>query len=233
MKKIFTLIACAMAAMTSQAQITVTEEDGTVVNNGGTVTFHAVEEELGPGISIVTCDPQGPIIKNTSGATKTLKVKLTRTKESKLTWCGLTTSCQPVNSITETRSVTLKDGESRGLALHANFDSGVYATYSATAECTLGSDTFTFTTKFVYDDQTGIHGTTQSGTIALQGKALRYNLGNHSGMLSVFSTDGRRVESERISGQGVLSLGRLNSGVYLYEMTDNSGRKTTGKVFVK
>ena len=233
MKKIFTLIACAFVALTSQAQITVTEEDGTVVNNGGTVTFHAVEEELGPGFSIVTCDPQGPIIKNTSGATKTLKVKLTRTKESKLTWCGLAMSCLPMNSITETRSVTLDDGKSLGLALHANFDSGVYATYSATAECTLGSDTFTFTTKFVYDDQTGIHGTTQSGTIALQGKALRYSMGSEAAVINVFSADGRRVESERVSGEGTLSLSKLQSGVYVYEVLGQAGRKTSGKVFVR
>ena len=235
MKKIVTLIFSALFAFGAQAQIVVTDQNGNVVPEGGTVTFYAEETDWGGGFVTVDCDPLPPYIKNAGTASGTLKVKVTRTANSQLTWCGITNSCLPMSSTTETRSCTLAPGTREGLQLHASFTSGTYATYSAVVECTLGSSKQTFNVQFIYSEDAGIHSAqADNNLVKLNGRDLHYNLtGNAASTLNVYATDGRRVAAERIQGSGSFSLDRLPRGIYVYEVVSNGHRAARGKVLVK
>lgn len=235
MKKIFTLIFSALFAFGAQAQIVVTDQNGNVVPEGGTVTFYAEETDLGGGFVIVDCIPVAPYIKNIGTSSGTLKVKVTRAADSKLEWCGITHNCSLMSETKEIRSCTLTAGERVDLSLHARFTSNEYATYSAVVECTLGSSKQTFNVQFIYSEDAGIHSAqADNNLVKLNGRDLHYNLtGNAASTLNVYATDGRRVAAERIQGSGSFSLDRLPRGIYVYEVVSNGHRAARGKVLVK
>ena len=130
MKKIFTLsLLCLLSVAAAKAQLKIT--NGTQeISNGDIVTFNATEIAE---IHRVECSPNDPTITNVSGERGTLKVVVKKNSLfDSFDWCGITTQCEPMKSGTETRTAELADGDFRGLALHANFELGTYATYSAT-----------------------------------------------------------------------------------------------------
>ena len=64
MKKIFTLLSAILMALTSYAQLEITDEAGNVVADGATVEFNAEVLDLGGGFVIIDCAPAAPYITN-------------------------------------------------------------------------------------------------------------------------------------------------------------------------
>ena len=232
MKRIFTLLSTILVALTSYAQLEITDEAGKVIENGGTIEFKAEETDLGGGFVILDCAPTAPYLTNKGASSANLTVTVTRTEVDKLTWCGITTTCLPMTTLQEVRSASLGAGQKTPLQLHADFESGQYATYTAEVTARLGSDTKKFTIKFVYADRSGIQSTQANQTIRYNGQALQYHA-TRPAILNVYSTAGRLVKSERINGDGNLNLNDLNQGVFMYEVVSAGVRTASGKVLVK
>ena len=232
MKRIFTLLSTILVALTSYAQLEITDEAGKVIENGGTIEFKAEETDLGGGFVILDCAPTAPYLTNKGASSANLTVTVTRTEVDKLTWCGITTTCLPMTTLQEVRSASLGAGQKTPLQLHADFESGQYATYTAEVTARLGSDTKKITIKFVYADRSGIQSTQANQTIRYNGQALQYHA-TRPAILNVYSTAGRLVKSERINGDGNLNLNDLNQGVFMYEVVSDGVRMASGKVLVK
>ena len=232
MKRIFTLLSTILVALTSYAQLEITDDKGNVIENGGTVEFIAEVLDLGGGFVILDCAPAAPFLTNKGASSANLTVTVKRTETDKLTWCGITTTCLPMTTLQEVRSASLGAGQKTPLQLHADFESGQYATYTAEVTARLGSDTKKITIKFVYADPSGIQSTQANQTIRYNGQALQYRA-TRPAILNVYSTAGRLVKSERINGDGNLNLNDLNQGVFMYEVVSGGVRTASGKVLVK
>ena len=232
MKRIFTLLSTILVVLTSYAQLEITDDKGNVIENGGTWEFKVEEMELGPGVVILDGAPAAPFLTNKGASSANLTVTVTRTEADKLTWCGITTSCLPMTTLQEVRSASLGADQKTPLQLHADFESGQYATYTAEVTARLGSDTKNFTIKFVYADPNGIQSAQANQTIRYNGQALQYHA-TRPAILNVYSTAGRLVKSERINGDGSLNLNDLNQGVFMYEVVSGNVRTASGKVLVK
>ena len=232
MKRIFTLLSTILVALTSYAQLEITDDKGNVIENGGTVEFKAEVIDLGNGSVFLDCSPADPYLTNKGASSANLTVTVKRSESDKLSWCGITTSCQPMTNLQEVRSTSLGAGQKTPLQLHADFESGQYATYTANVTARLGSDTKQFTIKFVYAEPDGIQSTQANQTIRYNGQALQYHA-TRPAILNVYSTAGRLVKSERINGDGNLNLNDLNQGVFMYEVVSGGVRTASGKVLVK
>ena len=232
MKRIFTLLSTILVALTSYAQLEITDDKGNVIENGGTVEFKAEVLDLGNGNVYLECSPFAPYLTNKGASSANLTVTVKRSESDKLSWCGITTSCLPMKNLQEVRSTSLGAGQKASLQLHADFESGQYATYTAKVSARLGSDTKSFTIKFVYADPNGIQSTQANQTIRYNGQALQYHA-TRPAILNVYSTAGRLVKSERINGDGNLNLNDLNQGVFMYEVVSSGVRTASGKVLVK
>ena len=232
MKRIFTLLSTILVALTSYAQLEITDEQGNVIENGGTVEFKAEEMDFGGGYVILECAPSAPNLTNKGASSANLTVTVTRGEADKLTWCGFATTCLPMTNLQEVRSTSLGAGQTSSLQLHADFEFGKYATYTANVTARLGNDTKNFTIKFVYAEPEGIQSAQANQTIRYSGKALQYHAARPA-ILNVYSTAGRLVKSERINGDGSLNLNDLNQGVFMYEVVSGNVRTASGKVLVK
>ena len=115
MKRIFTLLSTILVALTSYAQLEITDEAGKVIENGGTIEFKAEETDLGGGFVILDCAPTAPYLTNKGASSANLTVTVTRTEADKLTWCGITTTCLPMTTLQEVRSTSLGAGQTSSL----------------------------------------------------------------------------------------------------------------------
>lgn len=235
MKKIFTLsLLCLLSVAAAKAQLKIT--NGTQeISNGDIVTFNATEIAE---IPVVECSPNDPTITNVSGERGTLKVVVKKNSLfDSFDWCGITTQCQPMQSGTETRTAELANGDYRGLALHANFTFGTYATYSATVTVSFNGTPFcTFMAQYVYADPAGIEAVSADGASSVRpaGSDLRYSLaGNALRTLDVYAADGRLVRTATVQGKGSLSLAGMPKGTYIYSVREAGKKVLDGKCLVK
>lgn len=194
MKKIYTLIALAFAAMSASADVVLTM-GGQVCDPSKTVEVLAVEENYGdetePYIMIMNgqTDPQ---VKNTgsSAASFTVTVEAEEYKEFK--WCGISTQCQPLAGPSETRNGSLKAGESTNLVLDVEFGGydddynpvwgpAYYKSVPAKVTIKSGSKTNVYNLNFVYDKRSSC-GVYPEGTVGIstvlrgEDNAVRYDL---------------------------------------------------------
>lgn len=235
MKKIFTLsLLCLLSVAAAKAQLQIT--NGTEeVTNGSVLTFTATEiAEIG----LVDCAPSAPKITNVSGEKGTLKVTVKKNSLfDSFDWCGITQECKPMSGGTETRTAELADGDYRTLDLHANFELGSYATYSATVTVYFNDKPFsTFMAQYVYSDPSGIEKVSADGksSVRLAGNALRYAFAdNAQRTLDVYAADGRLVRTASVNGNGNLSLAGMPKGTYIYCVREAGKKVLDGKCLVK
>lgn len=165
MKKIYTLIALAFAAMSASADVVLTHE-GNVVDPSQTLELLAEEENWGDEESpwyMIEAGHDVDVLNNgTSSASVTITVEAKEFK--KFTWCGITTQCQPMSASTESRSTTLAAGESAPLRLDVSFGGGedhgadFFGSYDATLTIKAGSKSTVYNLKYIYDERcTGIN----------------------------------------------------------------------------
>lgn len=235
MKKIFTLLFCALTAFAANAQVEFIHNGGSVAE-GATIEFHAEVLDFGDGFCLVECSPDAPFVRNagTSEAKVTVTVTKTNAASDRLTWCGITSSCMPINGESETRSCTLGAGEQTALALHGDFTEGVYGTYTAKVTAKAGlSGSKTIYIKFVYSEENNIENTV-ADRLYVSGKTLNYSFGNDDQhTINLYSVSGRLVKSAKVSQKGNLSLSSLNRGVYIYEVVTNGKRQQAHKFVIK
>ena len=233
MKKIFTLLCSAVFALTASAQVEFLLDDGKVVENGSTITLHPGMVPVAPDFFMVDGNTiHEPYIKNTSSSKAKLTVKVVRSDMShKLSWCGITTSCALMSTLSETRSADVEAGAKVSLGLHPMFTDGVYATYSATVTASLGGASRTININYVYDENTGVEGTlADADAVRVAGKTLNFRFATPgTRTVAVYSTDGRKVAENLVGDGDNLNLSHLQNGVYVYQV---QGGKS-GKVMLK
>lgn len=166
MKKIYTLIALAFAAMSASADVVLTF-GGKEVNEELPLEVLAEEENFGDETDpyiMIECGAKDPQVKNNGSSAANFTVTVETDDYKNFTWCGITDQCMPMPSSTESRSSSLKGGESTNLVLDAVFGGydedynpiwgpAAYATYTAKVSITSGSKTHTYTLNFVYDQR--------------------------------------------------------------------------------
>ena len=142
-----------------------------------------------------------------------------------------------MKSGTETRTAELANGDYRGLALHANFKLGTYATYSATVTVSFNDKPFcTFMAQYVYADPASIEKVSADGnsSVRIAGNALRYAFAdNAQRTLDVYAADGRLVRTASVNGNGNLSLAGMPKGTYIYCVREAGKKVLDGKCLVK
>lgn len=194
MKKIYTLIALAFAAMSASADVVLTM-GGEVCDPSKTVEVLAVEENYGDETDpyiMITNGQTDPQVKNTgsSAASFTVTVEAEDYKEFK--WCGISTQCQPLAGPSETRNGSLKAGESTNLVLDVEFGGfdedynplwgpDYYKSVPAKVTIKSGSKTNVYNLNFVYDERSscGVYpgGTDGINTVLnTQDNTVRYDL---------------------------------------------------------
>lgn len=166
MKKIYTLIALAFAAMSASADVVLTL-GGEVCDPSKTVEVLAVEENYGdetdPYIMIMNgqTDPQ---VKNTGTSAASFSVTVEAEDYKEFKWCGISTQCQPLAGPSETRNGNLKAGESTNLVLDVEFGGfdddynpvwgpAYYKSVPAKVTIKSGSKTNVYNLLFVYDER--------------------------------------------------------------------------------
>lgn len=193
MKKIYTLITLALAAMSASADVVLTM-GGEVCDPSKTVEVLAVEENYGdetdPWIMIENgqTDPQ---VKNTgtSAASFTVTVEAEEWKEFK--WCGISTQCKGLEGPSETRNGNLAAGASTNLVLDVEFGGHdedyyfwgpeYYKSVPAKVTIKAGSKTTSYNLLFVYDERSscGIYPGGPDGidtVLSTTTEATRYDL---------------------------------------------------------
>ena len=231
MKKIFTLVFCALAAITASAQIEIVK-DGKVVKDGETIEFHATALELAPGFTIIECAPNEPALvnKGASAANVTVRVEKENEKDA-FSWCILG-SCKPMTGASMSQSFSLQPGAKENLQLHAEgFNFGEYKTNVAHVSVTSNGQTQKITIKYIYSETAGIENA-RVDQISIANNQLYYNFANNAvHQLNIYGVSGRMVKSENLSQNGSIALNELHRGVYIYEITTN-GKRTAAHKFV-
>lgn len=195
MKKIYTLIALAFAAMSASADVVLTF-GGKTVDPSQPLEVLAVEENYGdeaePYIMIMNgqTDPQ---VKNTGTSAASFTVTVEAEEYQEFKWCGISTQCQPLAGPSETRSGSLKAGESTNLVLDVEFGDhdedynmlwgpDYYKSVPATVTIKSGSKTNVYHLNFVYDERSScgvFPGGNEAGVntvLNTQDNAPRYDL---------------------------------------------------------
>ena len=169
MKKIYSLIAFTLAAMSASAQVVLTF-GGKTVDPSQPLEVLATETNYGDEtdpIIMVECGKTDPCVKNTGSKAATFSITVTTDEWKDFTWCGpetLTNLCQPMSSSTETRSGTLPAGKEVKLVLDAEFGGfdedynmvwgpDYYATLPVVITITEGSKNTDYHVNFVYDQR--------------------------------------------------------------------------------
>lgn len=165
MKKIYTLIALAFAAMSASADVVLTL-GGEVCDPSKTVEVLAVEENYGdetdPWIQI-GAGQTDPKLKNTSSSNASISVTVITDDWKNFTWC-FPDQCMPLTAKETTKSHTLTAGEEKALTLDASFGGfdedynpiwgpDCYKSMSASVTIKEGSKSTTYNLDFVYDER--------------------------------------------------------------------------------
>ena len=234
MKKIFTLLCCAVMAFTASAQIEILKADKkTVMNNGETIEFSVESVELFPGYSVLEAKPQAPYFVNKSN--KEVEISVLVTKEDpnnkNLSWC-MSGACSPITGPALTKTAKIAAGDTLGLDLHAeNFIVGEYKTVSARVNVKTGVFSQDLNIKFVYADPTGIEAQ-NADKITVANKQLSYSFSNSADrVLNIYGVSGRLVKTAALAQNGNVALNDLHRGVYIYEVLTD-GKRTAAHKFV-
>lgn len=166
MKKFYTLIALAFAAMSASADVVLTVH-GSTIDPSETIEIIAEEtnygDETDPYI-MIECGADEPKVTNTGSSAANFSVTVDTQDWKHFTWCGISTQCQPMTSSSETRSGVVDAGKSLNLVLDAVFGgydddynpiwgTKYYGTYTATITITEGSKKTAYTINYVYDQR--------------------------------------------------------------------------------
>lgn len=165
MKKIYTLIALAFAAMSASADVVLTF-GGKEVNADQPLEVVAVEENFGDETEpyiMIECGQNDPKVKNTGNSSVSYSVTVTTDDWEHFTWC-FPEQCMPLTAKETTKNHTLAAGEEKNLTLDPSFAQydedynplwgpNCYANYNAKVTITEGSKKTTYTLNFVYDQR--------------------------------------------------------------------------------
>ncbi|MDO4210362.1 MAG: hypothetical protein Q4D23_01405 [Bacteroidales bacterium] len=194
MKKIYTLIALAFAAMSASADVVLTM-GGQVCDPSKVVEVLAEEinygDETDPYIMITNGQTDPKVYNNgTSAASFTVTVEAEEWKEFK--WCGISTQCKGLEGPSETRNGNLAAGASTNLVLDVEFGGfdddfnpiwgpACYKSVPATVTIKAGSKSTTYQLNFVYDQRSscGVYPEGYDGintVLSTQDNAPRYDL---------------------------------------------------------
>lgn len=124
MKKIYTLMLLAAAALGANAQVVlVAGEDEVQLDPAVEYVSTAEVENWGsdddPYWNIKAVEEVN--VKNLGSATVNFSVTVTTDDWQNFTWCGLSDTCKPMSAKTETRTTSIEAGQTLSLALDASF----------------------------------------------------------------------------------------------------------------
>ena len=152
MKKVSIFLILLLFVLTGNAQVDFIKDDK-VVSDGDTIKLYPSSIELAPGFTIVDGTIKEPYIKNTTSNSVKLTVKVSCNSASHFSWCGITTTCSPLNNTDETRETTINAGEQLALDLHPEFTDGVYDTYLAEVTATISGTSKRIFIKYIYGEE--------------------------------------------------------------------------------
>ena len=156
MKKLYAFIVAAMATLSTQAQVVLTQ-NGKVCSPSETVVIKAVEEaiDLGGGeyFYLVECGVGDPKLLNQGKSAAKIKVTLETEDYPNIMWCGITGQCMQMGSDTEVREGSIAAGAESPLQVEGGFAGGPesYGTYNVDVTIESNGKSDTYKLQLVYD----------------------------------------------------------------------------------
>lgn len=228
MKKIFTLLMIAFAAMTASTQNLTFKCEGKVINNGETFYSSSVNEVYA-SLGWLYFEPKIHIVSVTGGDVEVSAQSLDN-KSLELCFGG---TCVAGTSITN--SSKIKPNEEVDIQLHANAQEAEIATYKVKLTAKCGSVVTSFTLVMSNDpkEETSIEEiSNENGIISVNGKTLNYSFDHASRIeIDIFSLDGKKMMSNAVdTSKGSIDVSHLSNGIYLYRVT--VGNNSISKKFI-
>ncbi len=218
------------------------------IQEGETLTFTAEADPFGTSGYVQIGPATDPIITNVSDEAIDLTCTISTSAfgnlgdfkgKGELSWCGFNIGSCITFDAKETRTCTLAPGESTDMQFHCALKGNdiPYGTVRATVKFSQdGEDMGGYTAKFVYTDAAGIESTTAAAKgVSVANGTLTYNFATAATRhISVFAADGKLVKDASATAKnGSVNLKSLQSGVYLYSVSENGKNVQSGKVLVK
>lgn len=123
MKKIYTLMLLAAAALGANAQVVLVAGEDEVQLDPAVEYVSTAEVDQGtdddPWLSVVALAELN--VKNLGSSATDFSVTVTTDDWKYFTWCGLSDSCKPMSAKTETRSTSIEAGQTLALSLDGSF----------------------------------------------------------------------------------------------------------------
>lgn len=244
MKRFFTSffsLLLGIAAVQAQVRITC---DGKDIQDGDTLTFYAYEiaDEFGMYDTPEAGPAHAPLFTNTSGADIEQFAVSVKTSENcadaGIYWCGLTTTCADVKGGTETREITLPAQATKTMDMHGRFTLKDYQTFTVDVVVSIGGARYlSFCEVFVYDKEhaTGIAPVSAQHSVHFAHGALHYDFPTaEPRRIAIYSAKGHCVESVAATTKsGVVNLGTLSKGTYIYIIKGAGRNMARGKFLVR
>lgn len=250
MKKIYTLVAAALVAVSASAQKFNVTWNGEAVAQGSTITIEAEEDDyFGDGTMVFVEAKSNPggdkglFFDNlTSGA---LNVSIVATAlEATLTNYGLQMCCggncmRAIAGVINKNFNTDTDvmgGDKKHIPFQYDVDfneKGNYGTVKTKVEISAGGQTLSFFVNFVYSEDASVNNATTSGYFRTFDGGVSYSFAkNAKRVLSIYSTDGKLLQNNKLSQRGTVHFNSLPAGVYILEVKEKGRKTLSRKVYI-
>ena len=250
MKKIYTLVAAALVAVSASAQKFNVTWNGEAVAQGSTITIEAEEDDyFGDGsLVFVKADSnpggdKGMFFDNlTSGA---LNVSIVATAlEATLTNYGLQMCCGG-NCMNAKEGVINKNfntdtdvifGDKKHIPFQYDVDfkeKGNYGTVKTKVEITVAGQTLNFFVNFVYSEGASVSAATANSYFRPFDGGVSYSFANaNPRKLSIYSADGKLLQNAQLAQRGTFRYNKLPAGIYILEVKEKGRKAFSRKVYI-
>ena len=247
MKKIYTIMAAALVAVSASAQKFSVTWYGETVADGSTITIQAEEDDIyGDGTFVFVeakTNPNlstGMFLENPSGEALDITIKA-NVLEASVTGYSLQMCCGGMcqravdGAITKNFSATTKDvqtGNVKHIPFQYDVDFGEVGNYGAVktkVEISAGGESMTLYVNFGYSEDASVNNATANGFFHIFEGGVNYSFAKSAKrVLNVYSVDGKLLQNNKLSQRGTVHFKSLPAGVYILEVTEK-GRKTLSR----
>lgn len=251
MKKIYTIMAAALVAVSASAQKFSVTWFGETVADGSTIAIQAEEDDLFGDGSFVFVEAKsnptmatGMFFENLSGGALNVTIKATVLETSVTGSYGLQMccggNCQRANDGLLTKAFNtatdVMSGDPAHIPFQYDLDFGEVGNYGAVktkVEISAGGESMTFYVNFVYSDDASVNSATANGYFRMFDGGVSYSFAkNAKRVLNVYSADGKLLQNNKLSQRGTVHFNSLPAGVYILEVKEKGKKAFSRKVYI-
>ena len=249
MKKIYTLVAAALVAVSASAQKFNVTWNGEAVAQGSTITIEAEEEDyFGDGSMVFVeaksnpAEGKGLFFDNLTSEALNVSIVATTLEATPTSSYGLQMCCggNCMRAIAGVINKNFNTNDVTGNKTHIPFqydvdfsEKGNYGTVKTKVEISAGGQTLSFFVNFVYSEDASVNNTTTSGYFRTFDGGVSYSFAkNAKRVLSIYSADGKLLQNNKLSQRGTVHFNFLPAGVYILEVKEKGNKTLSRKVYI-